>query len=352
MMAALISIGSVTILEGNTGAQKAAVTVNVSEPHSNAVSVDYRTADGTATAGSDYKTVAGTLTFAKNEMSKTILVPVMGDRAVESSETFYVNLQNAKGGARIANSQAGVTILDNEPRISISSVTQLEAQSGTTPFNFTVSLSAAYDQAVTVNYTTADGTAKAGTDYAAATGSFVFAPGETTKIIPVAVSGNQTASPDKTFDVNVSTPNSYAAITSGVAVGTIIDREPRISISDTYNNSATTFTFTVSLSAAYDHAVTVNFTTLDGSAIAGVDYAAKSGTLTFAPGVTTQTITIDVLDQNSMWDKYFLVQLSGVSSNALLGNELAYGYGDGYGYYDYYYGDYYDYYAYDYSYYW
>jgi large repetitive protein len=349
MMAALVSIDSVTILEGNTGAQNAAITVHVSEPHSNAVSIDYRTADGGATAGSDYTAVSGTLTFAKNELTKTILVPVKGDRAVEFTESFFVNLQNAKGGAKIANSQATVTILDNEPRISIGSVSQLEAQSGVTPFNFTVSLSAAYDQAVTVNYTTADGTAKAGTDYTAATGSLVFAPGEVSKTIPVAVGSNLTAGPDNSFYVNVSTPNSYAmVINGGQAAGTILDREPRISIGDTYLNSGAAFTFTVSLSAAYDHAVTVNYTTVSGTATAGVDYVAQSGTLTFAPGVTTQTITIDVLDQNSMWDKYFSIQLSGVSSNALLANDSAFGYGDGYGYYDY---GWYDYYYYDYYYY-
>ena len=82
-MAAVVSIGNVAILEGNAGTQNAAVTVNVSEPHSNAVTVDYRTANGTATAGSDYNAVSGKLTFAKNQMSKTILVPVIGDRAAE-----------------------------------------------------------------------------------------------------------------------------------------------------------------------------------------------------------------------------------------------------------------------------
>ena len=60
MLAAVFSIGSVVILEGNAGTQNAAVTVSLSEPHSNAVTVDYRTANGTATAGSDYNAVSGT----------------------------------------------------------------------------------------------------------------------------------------------------------------------------------------------------------------------------------------------------------------------------------------------------
>ena len=341
-MAAVVSIGNVVVLEGNDGTQTASVTVNVSEPHSNAVSVDYRTSNGTANAGSDYNAVSGRLTFAKNEMSKTILVPVIGDQLPELDETFFINLQNAKAGAKIANGQAVVTIVDNEPRISISDVQASEASSGTTPFDFTVSLSSAYDMPVTVNYTTADGSATAGADYAATAGSVVFAPGETTKTIPVLVSGNQTPEANKSFLVNVSTPNSYAEISKGVGVGTIVDNEPRISIADASNYyGESVFTFTVSLSAAYDQIVTVNFATANGTAIAGIDYVATSGTLTFAIGETTKTFTVDVLDPTAV-DKSFSIQLSGASANSLITDEWASGYSY-YGYYDNYYYGYYDY---------
>src|SRR5437773_603156 len=128
--AAVLSVWDASVLEGNAGTQNAAVTVTLSEPHSNAVSVNYRTADGTATAGSDYKAVSGTLTFTKNEMSKTILVPVIGDRVVEPDEYFFVQLDSSRAGARIANGQAAVTIQDNEPRISIYNASALEGTSG------------------------------------------------------------------------------------------------------------------------------------------------------------------------------------------------------------------------------
>ena len=329
MLAAVFSVGDVAILEGNAGIQHAAVVVSLSEPHGNNVTVKYSTGNGTATAGSDYSAASGKLTFAKGQMSKTILVPVIGDRTTELDETFFVNLRNAKG-AKIANRQAVVTIMDNEPRISISDVPGSEANSGTTPFAFTVSLSSAYDMPVTVNYTTTDDSAKAGTDYAATSGSVVFAPGDTSKTIPVLVSGNRTPDANKSFSVNVSTPNSYAEISKGVGVGTIIDNEPRISIADAYNYGESSFTFTVSLSAAYDQAVTVNFATANGTAIAGIDYVATSGTLTFASGETTKTVTVAVLDPTAV-DKSFSVHLSGVSANALITNEWA----SGYWYYDY-----------------
>lgn len=331
--AAVLSVWDAAALESNAGTQHAEVNVTLSEPHGNSVTVNYRTADGTASAGSDYDAVSGKLTFTKAQMSKTILIPVRDDRVVESDEYFFVQLSNAKG-AKIANSQTLVTIVDNEPRIGISNTSGVESHSGPTPFNFTVSLSTPYDLDVTVNYTTADGSAKAGTDYTPMSGSLFFEKGQTSKIIPIQVNGNRAVDSDKAFYVNVSSPNSYVQVSKGTGVGTILDAEPRISIGDVWNYGETSFTFTVSLSTVYDQDVTVEFTTVDGTAIAGVDYVAGSGSLTFVRNQTTPlTITVEVLDPTySGWDKYFFVQLSGASTNAIIANEWAYGYW--YGYYD------------------
>src|SRR4029078_4128130 len=103
------------------------------------------------------------------------------------SESFFVNLKNAKGGAKIANSQAAVTILDNEPGISINDASVVEGNSGTAALTFAVSLSAAYDQTVSVNSATTAGPAVAGTDYAAVAGTVTFQPGETTQSVTVLV---------------------------------------------------------------------------------------------------------------------------------------------------------------------
>jgi hypothetical protein len=341
MMTAVFSVGNAAVLEGNAGSQRAAVVVSLSEPHGSRVTVDYRTVNGTATAGRDYNSVSGKLTFAKGELSKTIQIPVIGDRVPEVDKSFSVKLSDAKH-AKIANRTAVVTILDDEPRISITDVWTKEGNSSTTPFTFTVSLSAAYDQQVTVNYATTNGSASAGVDYTAASGQLVFAPGQTSQTISVGVNGNRLPGPDKSFSVSLSTQNNYAVISKGVGVGTIVDDEPRISISDTYNYGETTFTFSVSLSAAYDQDVTVNFNTADGTAISGLDYVATSGTLTFARGETTKTITVDVLDTTSA-DKSFSIHLSGDSTNALIANESAFGYWYyDYGYYDSGYYGYYD----------
>src|SRR5262249_11505325 len=107
-------------------------------------------------------------------------------------------------------------------------------------------------------------------------------------------------------------------------VGTIVDDEPRISISDVTKaegrkNHTTLFTFTVTLSAAYDQAVTMSFRSTDGTAkTSDNDYVAQTGTLTFAPGETTKTITIEVKGDNKKEaDEYFYLDLFGNSSNSL-----------------------------------
>ena len=108
-------------------------------------------------------------------------------------------------------------------------------------------------------------------------------------------------------------------------MGTITDDEPRISISDVTRsegrkNQTTLFTFTVTLSAAYDQPVTMSFRTVDGTATTGDhDYVAQTGTLTFAPGETTKTITIEVMGDNKReTNETFYLDLFGNSGNSLL----------------------------------
>jgi hypothetical protein len=150
-----------------------------------------------------------------------------------------------------------------------------------------------------------------------------FAPGETTKTITVPVIGDRLGEPNEMFVVNLSSPTD-AIITDGQGAGAILDDEPRIGISDVTKsegrkNQTTLFTFTVTLLAAYDQPVTMSFLTVNGTATTGDgDYVAKSGTLTFAPGETTKTITIEVKGDNKReGNETFFVDLSGISSNAL-----------------------------------
>ena len=206
-------------------ASQAAFTVTLSAASTTEVTVDYKTADGTATAGLDYVHQAlHTLKFAPGVTKRTVLVPTLNDRLGEPNETFALNLSNALG-ATIADGQGVATIVDDEPRISISDVTKAEGKRGqTTLFTFTVTLSAAYDQAVTMSYRTVNGTATTSDgDYIAKTGTLTFAPGETTKTITIEVKGDSRREADEYFYLDLYGLSINGLFTKNRGIGTILN---------------------------------------------------------------------------------------------------------------------------------
>jgi Calx-beta domain/Bacterial Ig-like domain (group 1) len=107
------SIDDVSVLEGNSGTANAVFTVSLDSASATPVTVDFATADGTATTPSDYASASGTLTFAPGETTKTVSVSVNGDLLVEPDESFLVNLLNAVG-ATIADGQGDGTIVNDD----------------------------------------------------------------------------------------------------------------------------------------------------------------------------------------------------------------------------------------------
>src|SRR5206468_621925 len=118
-------------LEGQSGTTPFTFTVTLSQPAPWAVTVDFATADGTATAGSDYAAAAGTLTFAPGETTKTITINVSGDTTVEADETFSVNLSNVSGATLAGATADGIIRNDDTPVAAISGVSGFEGASGT-----------------------------------------------------------------------------------------------------------------------------------------------------------------------------------------------------------------------------
>ncbi len=210
-----VTINDVSVVEGNSGTTDAIFTVSLSAVSSSTVTVNYATADNTATAGSDYQAKSGVLTFNPGETSKTISVAVNGDVVYEPNETFTVHLSGATN-ATITDADGTGTIQNDEalPNISINDVSLVEGNTGTTTFTFTVTLSAQSSQTVTVNFATANGTAASGSDYTSNSGVVTFNPGDTSKTITVAVNGDLSLETDETFFVNLSSPsNATIAIT-------------------------------------------------------------------------------------------------------------------------------------------
>jgi chitinase len=229
---ASLSVGDVAIMEGVSGTQNAALIVTLSAPSTKTVTVNYNTAYGTAIAGSDYDAVSGNLTFAPGETSKSILVPVRGDRLTElDGEYVVVSLSRAKN-ATIADGSGVVTIQDSSPRIGFSDARAWVSEpdgSGRVFATFTVSLSAAYDETVTVKYGTQDGilwgngdqydAAHAGQDYVATSGTLTFAPGERTKTISVEILGDGVFEYDEWFGVDIFSASANALVHQGNQTG-------------------------------------------------------------------------------------------------------------------------------------
>ncbi len=303
------------------------------------VTVAYATSDGTAEAGSDYTAASGTLSFVGGDTVKAISVEVEDDSDAEGNETFTVSLSNPQN-ATLRDDEGTATITANDggdppppppppelPTLAIDDVTVAE-DSGSAVFR--VSLNKQSDSAVTVAYATSDGTATAGSDYAATSATLTFEPGDTRKTVAVPVLDDSEEEGTETFTVTLSSA-SNATMSDPRATGTIRDDDgdevlppsglPTLAIHDvTVSEDAGSALFRVSLSEESDEVVTVGYRTSDWTATAGSDYTATSGMLTFAPGETRTVIAVPVLDDSEEeGDETFTVRLSD-ARNATLGD--------------------------------
>ncbi len=227
-----LSINDVSVNEGNAGTSNATFTVSLSQPAgAGGASFDIATADGSATAGVDY--VASSLTgqtIPAGSSSATFTVLVNGDTLSEPNETFFVNVSNVSG-AGVSDAQGQGTIVndDAQPTLSIDDVSVSEGNSGTTTATFTVTLSAASGQTVSVNYASADGTATAGSDYVARSGTLTFAPGTTAQGVAITVNGDTALEPNETFSVGLSGV-SNASIARATGAGTILNDDVVVTV--------------------------------------------------------------------------------------------------------------------------
>ena len=306
-----ITIGDARVTEGGT----AEFTVTLSSAATGAVTVSYATVDGTATAGADYTTTSGMLTFEVNgDRTQRVEVPTLEDDEAEETETFTVQL-SAPSGATVADGTGTGTITDNDEAPTITIGDARVTEGGTA--EFTVTLSSAATGAVTVSYATVDGTATAGADYTTTSGMLTFeVNGDRTQRVEVPTLEDDEAEETETFTVQLSAP-SGATVADGTGTGTITDNDeaPTITIGDARVTEGGTAEFTVTLSSAATGAVTVSYATVDGTATAGADYTTTSGMLTFeVNGDRTQRVEVPTLEDDEAEEtETFTVQLSAPS---------------------------------------
>ena len=221
-----LTIGDLTAVEGNTGASQWMFPITLSSPSTQTVTVQFSTVDGTASAVSDYLALINqTLEFAPGETTKLIAVTVNGDTVLEPDETFFVDLLSATNATLVDPQGLGKILNDEMPSVSINDVRVIEGASGTTTATFTVSLSGASSQPVTVQYATADGSATAAEDYIAVPlATLTFDPGEQSKTVTVTIHSDTATEPEESFFVNLSNPTN-ATLADAQSVGLILNRD-------------------------------------------------------------------------------------------------------------------------------
>lgn len=328
----VVSVSDTFITEGDSGEANAVFVVSLQHGATSDFSVSYATVDGTAIStgtDADFTAVRDSVHFLPGETTKVVTVAVRGDERTEATETFKLLLSNPSdpNNVFIADGEGVATIRDTDPAINVSldDARVLEGNNGeTSQAIFKVRLSDAATQPITLHVSTVDGTALStgpNADFQAITDRLItFNPGQTEQDVAVTITGDDKDEADETFSLRLSDPDN-GHLGNSTATATIGNDEVALSINDmTVQEGSTgsrTVSFTVSLNKAATHPVTVNFATVDGTAVSNgafPDYVSKTQSLTFSPGQTSASVSVVVQgDTRDEADESFIGRLSNAS---------------------------------------
>jgi len=281
---AVVSIGDISVNETDS---TATFTVTVQGPMTaSTLDVDYTTVDGSALAGSDYATKSGTLNFTSSQAipfnsaeTQTIVVNLSDDAIVEGSENFDISLSNivSTGSAIMPDNTGTATITDNEgtPTIQFNAASSSGAESATSAA-LQVDLSGASASAVTVAYAVTGTATGGGTDYTLADGTLTFNALSTSETITIAsIIDDAIVEGSETVIVTLSSPSGASLGSNTAHTYTITDNDVLattvfVSSAASVSEGAGTHSFTVSLSSVAASSLSVDYTTSNGTALAGV----------------------------------------------------------------------------------
>lgn len=304
-----VTIGDVEV--SDTTAGPATLTLTRTGSLTLPSTVTYTTVSGSAIAGSDFTATTGTATFAAGAATATISINILANTTPltianrEGVESFTVELTGSSNA--ILGNNSGTVTIGADPVISLSTF-DISGGSGVEGGAATVTITRGGDLTgqVSVNYATQPGSATSG-DFGATSGTATFAPGETSTTISIGITNDGTTPRE--------TGESFSVVLSGAIGGTIANGTATVTIADdplpaavdpvTFSIDSvtaaegTSATVTVTRSGNANTAVSVNYATSNGSAHAGTDFTAVSGTLTFASGQTTATFSVPITDDGS-----------------------------------------------------
>ncbi len=277
------------------------------------VSVDFATADGTATNGQKYTATNGTLAFAAGDTSQTITVPILNNGLFEGAKNFKVILSNPTNAVLGTPTTNTVSITDNDDGVQFvltgSSVAEdagvvqfavVRRDDGTLP--------------VTVNLATTDLTATNGLDYAGITATLSFAPTERWKLVSIPILNDGLKEANETFRLTLSNPTNATLGGTKTATVTIVDNDGGFQFESTTNSvaeDAGVVLINVTRGDDTNSAASVDYATSDVTAISGSDYTGSTNTLAFAPGEKARQVTVPILNDGiTESTKTFRVTLS------------------------------------------
>jgi len=297
---------------------------------SGAVSVSFEMIIGTA-GESDYTPVSGTAIFADGGGTAIIEVDTVDDTSVEGDEEFTVLLTGAEGAELGTTYEHTVTIIENDepPCVIEVSLTDIDVLEGDTAV-VTVQRTGSDREAVSVDYTTATDSADE-TDFTAVSDTLTFAIGEIEKIIEIQTVSDTDWEGDEIFTVTLSNPvgNAVISINDTATITIMNDDDPQygvfsVSASEVQASESDMFILTVLRSGGSDGEVTVDYETVHSGYTAGPsDFTTDVGTLVFAHGVTSQTVTIYVTeDEVYEGDETFAFVLGNATGGASINQEL------------------------------
>jgi len=337
---AYLELAGFTVTETNTS-QTANFTLTSDKMAQHDIELRINSTDISALAGEDYTALLDVaVVLLAGQTSVNIPVTILGDLIAEPTETFSgtISLHEANGQqVIISTTTATGTITDDDAyTISIANIDITETDANVN-HNFVATMSGVAQSDVVISFTTTNGAAGA-TDFTAQTAQlYTIEAGQTSVSIPVEILGDQIAEAVEAFTATITISNANGqpvTIGTGTATGTITDDdEANISIANVSTDEdiiGGKATFTVTLNGSVQHSFTVNYSTSNITAIAGSDYQAASGFLTF-PGNSndghTETFTVNIINDNVVeGNETYLVTLSGISGGIVtIGNTTATG---------------------------
>jgi len=337
-----LTLSSIAIQEGNAGdVTSIPFTLNLSEVLASNLNLSYEIVEGSATSSVDYSANNGTATIAAGSLSTTINIDILGDDDIESDETFYVVFASVPNSIEMVNQQVTGRILDDDDTVAApikvfaDNARIDEGDSGVKDLVFSIVLSEAASDSISIDYNTLDASALSLDDFTEVSGTLVFNPGVTELTVSVPINGDVIVEADEAFSLLLSNlvSNATVILADASAEGLIISDDPftRLTLNDAGIEEGdagnTALVFDVTLSDAAGDDVTVDFQTIDATAtVADNDYVPTSGTLTIAAGQLTGEISADIIgDMANEADESFSLILENLSANAILNNDIAIG---------------------------